>query len=703
MESSPTQVIHHLRYSKMLKAYNLSAMLVCLLFMGAMFAADRPLFIYWFFIAAIGCYAISYLSTTKNSINWAFLLFVCGNTLLVGAFDGGINSPVYSFTYYIPYVLCSFIAERPQTKTMRWIIWLITASCILTTVFLDITPRLSNTMYKPEHYTYAMYGNLFIALGLSFLTVQLLLRFATESENALIQNQANLQSHQELLYSINQNINEGIYRSNEKNEIVYVNTAFARLFGYNRSEEITKIRSPFLYDDPTQRMRLVELIKRQGYFTNEEVLFIRKDGTKFWGQISSILTTDENGNQHFDGAVRDISRQKNTEAELIHAKNIAEQASLAKSKFLSAMSHEIRTPMNAVIGISNLLMEHKGDLSQQQANLSVLKNSAQNLMSLLNDLLDLNKIEAGKFMVLPSYTDIRPAINELVSMYTFLANQKHIAFEADLHLQEAYLICIDSTRLMQVISNLLTNAIKFTQKGNVTFTVTQRLSANESSCITCVKVKDTGIGIDPSKQQQIFSAFTQETDETSAHFGGSGLGLAISRKILEKMGSEIHVSSTKKQGAEFWFEVETPAQPVHASQVSLPAQPLSVSGMRILLAEDNPVNVLIASQILNRWTTHVSVAANGKETVDLAVNEHFDVILMDLHMPELSGIEATRILRQQGILTPIIALTADALFDSKNECIAAGMNAFVTKPFNPDELLKLLHSFYLSSPSKGLL
>lgn len=354
------------------------------------------------------------------------------------------------------------------------------------------------------------------------------------------------------------------------------------------------------------------------------------------------------------------------------------------------MSHEIRTPMNAVIGISNLLMEHRGDLNQQQSNLGVLKNSAQNLMNLLNDLLDFNKIEAGKLALSPAFVDLKPGLDELVSMYTFLANQKHIAFETEIQLLDTHLVWVDSTRLMQVVSNFLSNAVKFTQRGNVTLCVSQQLTEDQQFCITRIKVKDTGIGIEPSKQRQIFSAFTQEADETSVQYGGSGLGLAISRSFVEQMGSEIILESGKQIGSTFSFEIVTPAQTLQASQVSLPSSSVSIEGLRILLAEDNPVNVFVAEQILKLWKTRVTVAVNGKEAVDMATQQPFDAILMDLHMPELSGIEATRILRQQGNLIPIIALTADALFDSKNECIASGMNAFITKPFNPDELKQLL-------------
>ena len=168
------------------------------------------------------------------------------------------------------------------------------------------------------------------------------------------------------------------------------------------------------------------------------------------------------------------------------------------------------------------------------------------------------------------------------------------------------------------------------------------------------------------------------------------------------MDSEIKVKSGKHQGAEFWFEIDTPVQPIQPSPPLVSRDTLIIKGMRILLAEDNPVNILIARQILDLWDTQVTEAKNGKEAVDLAAHQQFDVILMDLHMPELSGIEAARILRQQGVLTPIIALTADALFDSKNECIAAGMNAFVTKPFNPNELHRLLAGIYQISPSNTL-
>jgi CheY-like chemotaxis protein len=268
----------------------------------------------------------------------------------------------------------------------------------------------------------------------------------------------------------------------------------------------------------------------------------------------------------------------------------------------------------------------------------------------------------------------------------FLAKEKGIELIGDIRLGDE-LYEADGARISQVVSNLLSNAIKFTSQGYVKFSVHQ-LSINDTRGRIYFQIEDTGIGIEQSRQQNIFEVFTQENPEIARQFGGSGLGLAISNNILKKMSSVINVKSQKNIGSVFTFELELPMRsasvPVNAEMP--PLEKTMLKGMRILLAEDNLVNIMVARQLLAKWEVNLQVAKNGLEVLEILEKDTFDLILMDLHMPEMDGLEATNHIRKSGKTLPIIALTADALAETKEQATKAGMNDFVTKPFNPDDL-----------------
>jgi signal transduction histidine kinase/CheY-like chemotaxis protein len=375
------------------------------------------------------------------------------------------------------------------------------------------------------------------------------------------------------------------------------------------------------------------------------------------------------------------------------ARKEAEQGLVAKSDFLSNMSHEIRTPLNSVIGLSHILLDNQ-PREDQKEQLNVLLFSANNLLNIVNDILDYNKIEAGKINFEYIDMDLVQVSQDLLSGLKTLADEKGISLILEKDPAFHHRIISDPTRISQVIGNLLQNAIKFTRSGHVKLIIQQEKIQKQHITLT-IKVEDTGIGIAAEKQKLIFDRFTQADTSTSRSFGGTGLGLAICKKILELQGSQLQLKSEPGKGSVFFFTQTFPiSQAFNFSQgETIPddiekGRPLS--GVSLLMAEDNELNVLVAKTFLEKWGAKIDVAVNGEEAVrKLDINKH-QIILMDMHMPVMDGYEAVKIIRNKGINIPIIALTASLPSEVEERARDLSINAIVTKPFEPDEFLKLL-------------
>lgn len=377
------------------------------------------------------------------------------------------------------------------------------------------------------------------------------------------------------------------------------------------------------------------------------------------------------------------------------AKTEAEQGLRAKSEFLSTMSHEIRTPLNSVIGISHLLLR-TNPREDQKENMNVLLFSANNLLSIVNDILDYNKIEAGKIKFEQVEMDLVSISSNIVTGLKSFAHDKNIdlIFKTDPALHTK--IIGDPTRTSQIINNLVHNAIKFTKEGSVL--VELIVEAQTENAITVkTRIKDTGIGIEEEKQKIIFEQFTQADSSTSRGFGGTGLGLAISKKLLELQDSQLQLISEPGKGSEFYFVQTFPISktttPEINSVIDLPDEETKpLTNIDLLLVEDNEMNILVAQTFLERWGAKIDIARNGEEGVQmLDVNRH-KLILMDMHMPVMDGYEATKKIREKGITIPIIALTASLPKEVEAQTKEKGMDDIVVKPFNPDELYrKILH------------
>lgn len=366
----------------------------------------------------------------------------------------------------------------------------------------------------------------------------------------------------------------------------------------------------------------------------------------------------------------------------------------ARMDFLSTMSHELRTPLNGVIGISNALLL-QSPREDQKENIAVLKFSAENLLSLINDILDFNKFESGKVELENIPFDLTVLIKNNIMSIRPKAEEKMLALNLILPEELGQIrVVSDPTRLTQVLLNLLNNAVKFTEKGTVELALfITKQSAGEVS--VRFMVTDTGIGIAAEKQQEIFEPFIQASTSTNRYFGGTGLGLPIVKKVLDMFNTSIQISSTPDKGTQFYFDIDFISQP--AGTLDLPEHTVPVeelADIKVLVAEDNPVNVMVIRKTLEQWRIQPVIAENGLVAVRLLETMDFDIILMDLYMPEMDGYEAAIRIRNFKdpikAAVPIIALTASSNMDISEKVIQAGMNDYLSKPFNPDHLYQKL-------------
>ncbi len=398
-----------------------------------------------------------------------------------------------------------------------------------------------------------------------------------------------------------------------------------------------------------------------------------------------------------DNLKDEIWHSKQIEVELQKAKEKAERMSQAKGEFLANMSHEIRTPMNGVMGTLQLLEDSELNDSQREY-VHTASKSAEALLSILNDILDLSKIEAGKLNVEVIPFDLREIVNDLVVLHSLKAEQQGVMIRGQIDAQVPDRLLGDPTRIRQILVNLISNALKFTEQGEVDVRVTV-VDADPDKVQIKVEVIDTGIGIPEQVQSSLFKAFTQADGSTTRKYGGTGLGLAIVSQLVELMGGKLGLVSEEGKGANFWFVLPLDiAQPAdEPEQKPEAASQALISGGRILLVEDNPVNQMVANKMLEKIGLQAQTANNGREALQRLESERFDLVLMDCQMPELDGFDATRQIRLKNIQAigdkplPVIAMTANVMEGDKQRCLDAGMNDYLGKPVRLDELRDVLH------------
>lgn len=399
--------------------------------------------------------------------------------------------------------------------------------------------------------------------------------------------------------------------------------------------------------------------------------------------------------------ISSITEKEDLNNRLVRAVEEANQATESKSDFLSTMSHELRTPLNSVIGISELLLKDAHS-EEQEENLRILRFSALNLHSLINDILDYNKLGSEKLKLETIPIDLSELMNDISSSLHFQAKQKNIDFILDI--DEAIntrLVITDPTRIAQIIYNLAGNAIKFTEQGCVTIRLEARCMYTEAIDIR-FSIIDTGIGISKDKQHTIFEPFTQASSSTTRNFGGTGLGLAIVKRLLDLFNSDIHLKSEPDKGSTFFFDIffnsenKSEIIPITDTEITY-----DLSSLQVLIAEDNPLNRLLMKKVFAKWNNNPEFATNGQEAVDKMLSNHYDIVLLDLHMPVLDGYEAARAIRKlpdpvKSNVT-IIALTASVSANLNEKTKEAGMNDYILKPFKLNELYHKLTNIHAPS------
>ncbi|HEY8403384.1 MAG TPA: ATP-binding protein [Flavobacteriales bacterium] len=505
-----------------------------------------------------------------------------------------------------------------------------------------------------------------------------------------------LKMNQGLLKTLVSKADMAVFLTDDTGIILDSNTRATELFGYEREELLGK------------DFKLL----RKYYLSESEILkaYEELDKNKFWNAITVLLTKDGvelhvkisvapvmNGQKRMlIYRVIDITAMKENEAKLIEAKERAEEAVRVKSQFLAMMSHEIRTPLNGVIATASMLT--KTNLTSEQAEyVDTIKKSGQSLLMLINDILDFSKLESGKMTLDLHPNKLDEIVYDVSDLLRPYAEEKNIQLKIFVDYKNSDEVMIDGPKLKQVLLNLLGNALKFTPEGSVVLKMETVGIVQDTLQIRFI-VSDTGIGIPEDKMHLLFKSFSQVDSSTSRKYGGTGLGLAISQQIVELMGGSISVESMVGEGTTFSFTIECKrAVAEEASEAKdqsvLPT--IDYSSLRVLVADDNEINRQVFKYMLDILGMNADMAVNGIQVLELYEQKPYDLIFMDMQMPGMDGLEATRQLRAKyGERTRIVAVTANAFNDDREECLKVGMNAFLSKPFDHAQLTAVLSQLY---------
>jgi PAS domain S-box-containing protein len=541
--------------------------------------------------------------------------------------------------------------------------------------------------------------------------------------------------------SIFDNSIEGIFQSSPDGRFLTVNTALSEILGYSKEELVKLNIERDIYKNPADREVLVKELKEKKELKDYQVSLKKKDGSEVIVRLNDCIVPDSDGSSfYFEGTMQDItaqviseiSKQKAEQAlrdEKLRSDILAKEAlqsSLIKSQFLANMSHEIRTPMNGIIGFLTLIEKeaHKSKEELKQFALSA-KKSAEALLDIINDILDVSKIESGKMKLVNSNFNLSDVIDESVSILSTKIKEKNLIIAKEIEKNTFLLLYGDSTRIRQIFVNLISNAVKFTESGRIKILVKTQESNAESITLSCA-VEDTGIGIPKDKIDALFKPFSQIDASQTRNYGGTGLGLAICKEFVSMMNGEIGVQSEVNKGSRFFFTIKLAFQASIPNDISINnlsktydlkeetvesvSEIAAIKSKRgkykILLAEDNFINQKVCLRILNEAGFNADAVVNGFEAIEAVKKHSYNLILMDVQMPECDGFKATKEIRKLGTSyekLPIFAITAHALIGDRERCLEAGMNDYISKPIISDNLIMMIDNrLHINSKSKNL-
>ena len=502
-----------------------------------------------------------------------------------------------------------------------------------------------------------------------------------------------LKRSEEKYRGIIENMNLGMLELDAKERIVYANQRFSTMSGYDPDELLQKKVTDFFLQGENIR-KISDQTTKKKYFVNNssEVAVRTRRGDIRWWLISAMPLLSPDGRLKGSiGIHLDITKQKKLEQQLREAKLEAERSSQSKDIFLTNMSHEIRTPINAIMGLGKLLSKSKLD-SQQKYYLSSIRTASESLLVIINDVLDFSKIDAGKITLETLGFDLKKLCTHAANMLTHKAEEKGLIFTYEIDKKIAQVLIGDPYRINQVLMNMLSNAIKFTERGSVQLKA-RLMNEMDGEQRIMMTISDTGIGMNDEFLAHLFDKFTQEDVTVARRFGGTGLGMSISKQLMELMGGALTVDSAKNEGTTvslfFVFGIGS-ENDLHAKEEVL-SDANMLNGKQILLVEDNEMNRLVAYTVLQQYGAEVTEAEDGVKAIQWMRQKKFDLVLMDIQMPELDGYEATRIIRNEISTTvPVIALTANAIIGEREKCLISGMSDFVSKPYEEEKMMNVI-------------
>lgn len=494
------------------------------------------------------------------------------------------------------------------------------------------------------------------------------------------------------------NFHLGLLEVAQDGTIIRANESFCEMSGFSCEDLCGKDGGEILLDEiERERMKARNASRIEGEEDVYELRVLNKEReTRYWLVSAAPLLGDDGDIHGSIGIHWDITHLKEMEFELKEAKRRAEESSKAKAMFLANMSHEIRTPLNGIVGMAEQLAQSQLDADQRYFT-DIMRSASSTLLSIINDVLDISKIESGKFSIETISFNLNETIRKTLSIFEEKARLIGISLDIELMDDRGVTHLGDPHRLSQVLFNIVGNAIKFTHAGYVR--VTSNLERGENDiCFVSFSVVDTGVGMDMTYLSKVFEAFSQEDSSITRKFGGSGLGLSIARSIVQIMGGTIQIQSEKGKGTRVDIRVPMRISNNRTKQeiVEMTDLQKSLKGLRVLAVEDNELNRMVLQVILKKCEVSVSIANNGQEAIDLIQEKQFDIVLMDVQMPILDGLEATKYIRDElKFTTPIIGLSANAMREEVEICKQAGMNDYLVKPYSERALVELMRKWSL--------